>query len=154
MKKLITLLFVASFFNSYTQDTAKKKNQFQERLKIISDNYRAANETNTNKWIVQPELQNERLTQAFNQVIFGNSDLVDNASAFGYTQNKEKTTVSISSNFLLKDNAEHQYYLKSGINSTGSGSIFNFLNATALKYDYDYLLRPKTGGLRGKKVQI
>ncbi len=133
MKKLITLLFVVSFFNSYTQDTAKKKNQFQERLKIISDNYRAANETNTNKWIVQPELQNERLTQAFNQVIFGNSDLVDNASAFGYTQNKEKTTVSISSNFLLKDNAEHQYYLKSGINSTGSGSIFNLYSRNEWK---------------------
>jgi hypothetical protein len=75
---LLLSLFTFSIINSQTID--EKKARFQEKLDSVLSDYRTS--TNNKKQIVHPKLQNKRLTEAFNQVIFGSSDLVDNASAF------------------------------------------------------------------------
>ncbi|WP_343330530.1 hypothetical protein [Polaribacter staleyi] len=124
------LLFLAFLFfltansqskNNQEKDTLKqnKERLFQKQVTEIINAYQK------DSIIVQSELLNTRLSKAFNQVIFSSSDLVDNASAFGVSQNEEKTTVSVSTNFLLPDKSINQLFLKAGINSSGSGSVFN-----------------------------
>ncbi|MBO6606327.1 hypothetical protein [Psychroserpens sp.] len=74
---------------------------------------------------IQDKLFKENIAKAFNQVIFSSSDLVSNASAFGYTQNEEKTNVSISTNLRLGDESS-TWYLRTGANATGSKNVFEF----------------------------
>lgn len=126
---LLLSLFTFSIINSQTID--EKKARFQEKLDSVLSDYRTS--TNNKKQIVHPKLQNKRLTEAFNQVIFGSSDLVDNASAFGVSQNEDKTNVSVNTNFHLWGEAEKQLFLKAGINANGSGSVFNLYSRNEWK---------------------
>lgn len=75
--------------------------------------------------VIQDTLLNENIANAFNYVIFSSSDLVSNASAFGYSQNEEKTNVTISTNLRLGKELS-PIYAKIGANATGSKNIFNF----------------------------
>ncbi|WP_442267668.1 hypothetical protein ACSIGC_08360 [Tenacibaculum sp. ZS6-P6] len=119
MKAFITLVLFLSYIATYSQS---KREIFNKRLDSITSNYKGAHHGKT---IIQSKLLNERLTNAFNYVIFNNSDLVDNASAFGVSLNDEKTRVSVNTNFHLWGESKHQFFLKAGINANGSGSFFN-----------------------------
>ena len=121
MKTNVTLLMLFIFFIAQSQEDKIKL--FDQQLNAVSSEYR---DTGKGDGImVQRSLLNERLLKAFNQVVFNSSDLVGNASAFGISQNEEKTNVSVNTNFHLYGENVHQFYLKAGINANGSGSIFN-----------------------------
>ncbi|GAA3515509.1 hypothetical protein GCM10022393_31800 [Aquimarina addita] len=75
-----------------------------------------------NNSVIQSKLFDENMSTAFSNVIFSNSDLVSNTSAFGYSQNEEKTNVSINTNIKLKSTK----YLRIGASATGSKSVFEF----------------------------
>ena len=139
MKKTFLLLcfFSYTLLNAQTS-TIEKEKEFETKLKDVLDKYSTSSEMvdeNSKKktQIIEPILQNKRLTKAFNQVIFSNSDLVDNASAFGISQNKEGTTVSINSYFHLSGKSRNQLFLKAGINSVGGSGIFNLYARDAWK---------------------
>lgn len=133
MKRLILVLALLTFTITNAQTIDKKKARFQKELKAVIDTYRTSGDTNSEKLIIHQKAQNERLTKAFNQVIFSNSDLVDNASAFGISQNEKKTNVSVSTNFHLWGEAKRQLFLKAGINATGSGAVFNLYSRNEWK---------------------
>src|SRR5690606_28640199 len=69
---------------------------------------------------------------AFNHVIFSTSDLVTNSSAFGYTQNEEKTTISLNTNLRLGKESS-PLYANVGANTSGSSSIFEFYSEDTWK---------------------
>lgn len=82
------------------------------------------------KQVISPLLLNENLNSAFNNVVFSNSGLVSNASAFGYSQNKDKTNISANANFRIKKHTDNkmQWFLKVGINSVTDGNILGIYN--------------------------
>ncbi len=121
MKINVTLLMLLTFLTVHSQ--IDKTKLFDQQLNAVSSEYRNTGEEDG--MMVQGSLLNERLLKAFNQVVFSSSDLVGNASAFGISQNEEKTNVSVNTNFHLYGEDVHQFYLKAGINANGSGSIFN-----------------------------
>lgn len=93
-------------------------------------NYRTVLKTELSKYnieskTIQDKLLNENIAKAFNYVIFSSSDLATNSSAFGYTQNEEKTKVSINANLRLRGELS-PLYLKVGANATGGSNIFDF----------------------------
>lgn len=123
MKNLVLLsILMLTTPSLYSQSVSEKKEKFNKQLKFVIDDYKYNND---NSFVIQEELLNNRLSKAFNQVVFSSTDLVDNASAFGYTQNEEKTNVSVGTNFRLFGKSKHQFYMKAGLNANGSGSIFN-----------------------------
>ncbi|APZ47457.1 hypothetical protein BW723_14700 [Polaribacter reichenbachii] len=139
MKKTFLLLCLFSYIllNAQTS-TIEKEKVFETKLKDVLDKYTTStemvdNDSKKKTQIIEPILQNKRLTKAFNQIIFSNSDLVDNASAFGISQNKEGTTVSINSYFHLSGKSRNQLFLKAGINSVGGSGIFNLYARDAWK---------------------
>ncbi|WP_166962460.1 hypothetical protein [Yeosuana marina] len=94
------------------------------------ENYKKTLDTELNKYnlknyAIQDKLLKENISEAFNYVIFSNSDLVSNSSAFGYTQNKEKTNVSISANLRLGSKLS-PLYARVGANASGSKNLFEF----------------------------
>lgn len=164
MKRLLLIVSLLTFSVIYSQTITEKKEHFEIQLDSVLYPYKSKSKDTL--IVIQSKLQNERLTKAFNQVIFSSSDLVDNASAFGVSQNEEKTSVSVNTNFHLGGKARNQYFLKAGINANGSGSIFNlysknewknsigvsvgliwkfaaftFSNENKEKLDYNYALR-------------
>ena len=85
----------------------------------------AINKYDIENYAIQDTLLNENIAKAFNYVIFSNSDLVSNASAFGYSQNEEKTNISISTNLRLGKELS-PVYARIGANATGSKNVFEF----------------------------
>ncbi|WP_336070998.1 hypothetical protein [Mesoflavibacter sp. CH_XMU1404-2] len=85
----------------------------------------ALNKYDIKKYAIQDTLLNENIAKAFNYVIFSSSDLVSNASAFGYSQNEEKTNISISTNLRLGKELS-PLYARVGANATGSKNVFEF----------------------------
>jgi len=75
------------------------------------------------KMVIQPKLLDENLSKSFNEVVFASSDLVNGTSAFGYSQNKDKTNVSASTNFRLPK--LKNTFLEFGLKATGGSGIFN-----------------------------
>jgi len=126
MRIHLTLMSFLTCLIVYSQTEDHKKKLFKDQLKVISSEYKIEGDSIK---IIHSDLLNERLTKAFNQVVFSSSDLVDNASAFGISQNKEKTTVSVNTNFHLGGKNEDQWYLKGGINASGSGAIFDLYSS-------------------------
>ncbi|MBU3013089.1 hypothetical protein KO506_16875 [Polaribacter vadi] len=131
MKKIFLLLCLFWFALLNAQKTTNEKEKiFETKLKDVLGKYTTSSESLDKKFkkksqIIEPILQNQRLTKAFNQIIFSHTDLVDNASAFGVSQNEEGTTASINSYFHLKGKSRNQLFLKAGINSVSSSGIFN-----------------------------
>ncbi|MCR8666200.1 hypothetical protein NO995_00755 [Aestuariibaculum sp. M13] len=82
-------------------------------------------EYNIKNHVIQDTLLNENIATAFNYVIFSGSDLVSNSSAFGYSQNEEKTNVSVSSNLRLGKELS-PLYTRIGANASGSKNVFEF----------------------------
>jgi hypothetical protein len=74
--------------------------------------------------VISPILLNKKIEEIFNQLVFSNGDLVNNASAFGYSQDKDKTKISVSNNFKL-NSGTYLSYLKVGANASGTGNVFN-----------------------------
>ncbi len=99
--------------NSQNPNTIKYENQLNTSLSHYNNN------------AIQDTLMKENISNAFCYVIFSNSELATNASAFSYSQNKEKTTISINSNFRLGD-TESPYYIRAGANATGNKNVFEF----------------------------
>ncbi|NJB70908.1 hypothetical protein GGR42_001370 [Saonia flava] len=96
-------------------------------LKAQTPNYSSTLDIELGKYnikskAIQNKLFKENITTAFSHVIFSNSDLASNTSAFGYTQDEEKTNVTVNGNIKLQD----AIYLRLGANVTGSKSIFEF----------------------------
>lgn len=83
----------------------------------------AISKYNIKTMVIQKTLAEENIANAFNYVIYSSSDLVSNASAFGYSQNEEKTNVSINTNLRLGKELS-PYYVKVGASATGSKNIF------------------------------
>jgi len=133
MKNFILLISLLTYSLLYSQTNAEKITRFQIELNSVTTEYRTSSDEDKDKRITQYKLQNERLTKAFNQVVFGNSNLVENASAFGLSQNEEKSNVSVNSNFHLWGVAKRQLFLKAGINANGSGSVFNLYSRNEWK---------------------
>lgn len=79
--------------------------------------------------IIQYKLLSENITNAFNTVVFGNTNLAANSSAFGYSQNKDKTNVSANASFRLYK----KFYWSAGANVEGSGAIFEFYSDESWK---------------------
>lgn len=129
--KIFTLLFISLGLLSQAQDNSReiKKKLFNNSLDNVVNSYMTENNGKGN--VIQPSLLSERLSQAFNQVVFGNSNLVENASAFGVNQDEDAGTVSVNTNFRLNDNTNWALYLTTGINASGSGSIFNLYSENA-----------------------
>ena len=84
----------------------------------------ALREYNNSNKVVQNKLVAENLSTAFSYVIFSNSDLATNTSAFGYVQNKDKTNVSINGNFRLCKMCTNTF-IRFGASASGSNNIFN-----------------------------
>tara|TARA_R110002126_G_scaffold100897_1_gene232664 strand:- start:13013 stop:14479 length:1467 start_codon:yes stop_codon:yes gene_type:complete len=117
MKKVITVFFLIFFINiGYSQNKKPFKN-YEDKLNTSLKYY-------DNK-AIQNTLLKENIAQAFSFVIFSNSELATNTSAFGYSQNKEKTTISINTNFRV-GNTFSPYYIRAGANATGSKGAFAF----------------------------
>lgn len=83
----------------------------------------AISKYNIDTMAIQKTLAEKNIANAFNYVIYSSSDLVSNASAFGYSQNEEKTNVSINTNFRLGMELS-PIYAKVGASATGSKNIF------------------------------
>ena len=116
MKKASLFLSLILFgYIAYGQNSNSTK--FENQLNTSLEHY----ENNA----IQDTLLRENIAKAFSYVIFSNSELATNASAFGYSQNKEKTTISINSNIRL-GNTESPYYLRVGANASGSKNVFEF----------------------------
>lgn len=122
MKVLITLFAFFIGVIAYSQKQSYKDSIFDARLTSALTTY-------GEEKMIQDELLNNRLSSAFSQVVFSNSELVDNASAFGFSQNKDKSNVSVNTNFHLLGSAKNQLFLKSGINANGSGSFFDLYSS-------------------------
>jgi hypothetical protein len=91
--------------------------------------YQGNDSSDDDKRIIHPKLLNEQLKEIFNKLIFGKSDVVNSASAFGLTIKDDKT--SVSGNFNLPTNASSApvpSFIKLGLNASGKGKIFNFYN--------------------------
>lgn len=125
--KLTSLLILFTFLIVNSQTKEEKEKLFKKQLNNVVNSYEGYNykdKTNGDR-IVQDKLLNKRISNAFNQVVFGSSSLVDNATAFGVSLNKEKTKVSVSTNFHLIDYGRDQLYIKVGMNAGGSGGLFD-----------------------------
>jgi hypothetical protein len=156
MKKLIVLLSLFAITSVNSQTIKDKVDRFKYKLDTVLETYKTS--TNNYSQIVHPKLQNNRLSEAFNQVIFGSSDLVDNASAFGISQNEKKTNVSVNTNFHLWGEAKNQLFIKAGINANGSGSVFNLYSRNEWKSSvgasigFIYKFKGKTYSQEGKSL--
>src|SRR5690606_17200326 len=75
---------------------------------------------------IQNKLLKANSAEAFSYVVFSSSDVYSNTSAFGYTQNKDQTTVAAKANLRLGKNKTARSYLRVGANASGSQSIFEF----------------------------
>lgn len=73
--------------------------------------------------VVQDDLLLKIIDTVFNQVVFSSSNLVNNASAFGFSQNEEMTAISANANIKIGEMVAD--YLKVGVGATGRGSDFN-----------------------------
>lgn len=116
MKTFLITLFSIFFFSigfSQNPNTIKYENKLKTSLTHYHNN------------AIQDTLLRENIAQAFSYVIFSNSELATNASAFGYSQNKEKTTIAINTNIRI-GNTESPNYIRIGANATGSKNVFEF----------------------------
>jgi hypothetical protein len=118
MKKIIALFSISFFCIATLFGQPPTSQQYSDSLKSALDEY------DIEKYAIQDKLLKKNLAEAFNYVIFSNSDLVTNASAFGYTQNEEKTTVSVSTNFKLWSHWAIPNFITAGANASGSKNIF------------------------------
>ena len=120
--KSLTLITTALLIalNTFAQDspTPNYKTTFNTLL----------NKYHIKKQAIQDTLLNKNIATAFSYVILSNSDLAANTSAFGYTQNEEKTNVSINGNLRLGD-ALSPLFLRVGANATGNKSVFEFYSS-------------------------
>lgn len=76
--------------------------------------------------VIDENLLNRQMNNAFSTVIFSNSDFAKNTSAFGFSLNEEKTEFTGNTNFKLFDNHKNYVFLNFGINASGSSTIFSF----------------------------
>ena len=120
MKKLLPLVFLFLYSINSTGQTL----DYRTRLNTAVDFYNAN--------AIQNKLLDENIVKAFNNVVFSGSDLVSNSSAFGYSQNEEKTTISAATNFRLGKELSPAY-LKFGTNASGSNNIFEFYSEDTWK---------------------
>jgi hypothetical protein len=76
--------------------------------------------------IIHNRLLRDQMNEIFNNLIFGNDDLVANASAIGITVNEEKTNVNLSNNFQIFEQRfkEHPLFLRVGLSASGKGNTF------------------------------
>lgn len=110
-------LFIILFFASNL--FGQKIKGYQNTLDILLNEYDST-------YAIQDTLLNQNIATAFNYLIFSNSDLTTHSSSFGYTQNKEKTTISANANLRIGKNSTSRYYLRIGANASGSKNIFQF----------------------------
>ncbi len=107
---------------------AEQFNRYEKVQSKLLSEYRYKNnnvyEDGKNPQVISPILLNKKVEEIFNQLVFSNGDLVNNASAFGYSQDKDKTKISVNNNFKLHSGT-YLSYLKVGANASGTGNIFN-----------------------------
>jgi hypothetical protein len=114
---LLTLLLISLNIGFCFSQQVSQFDLYEAKLKTSLDHY--------DDKAIQDKLLRENIAQAFSYVIFSNSELATNSSAFGYSQNKEKTTISINTNFRI-GNTTSPYYIRAGANATGSKGVFAF----------------------------
>ena len=130
MNRAITLLLILLFSHFSFGQTDEEKaytELYKKTLDSLLNEYRYKPEgTEFKSQVISPDLLSENLRNAFNTVAFGSGDLVKNSSAFGYSQNEDKTNVSASANFKLPFQFHGDYYVTTGVYGQGSNNIFNF----------------------------
>lgn len=126
MKKITIILILSFFYSSiFGQQTPLTKAEFA-KLESGLDNELNSYDKDEDDKIVQDKLLRENILNAFNNVVFGNSNLVENSSSFGYSQNEEKTNVSASAMFKIFPKSISGLFISTGAGIQGSGSIFEF----------------------------
>ncbi|WP_424989318.1 hypothetical protein [Flagellimonas sp.] len=123
---LTIIIFLFAYFPIQAQNQA-----FYQAVKDSSDTYKIVEKKKRNKEdkkerskVINDSLLDQNLNKALSYVIFSNSDIASNNSSFGYSQDKEKTNVSINGNFRLGKNKN--VFARFGANASGSKSIFEF----------------------------
>ncbi|MBW1297027.1 hypothetical protein [Aquimarina litoralis] len=147
------LFFTLSIIFSYSQEvknqeetkdttvngieTPRETIEYKKYTQVLDkelDSYKIIEEKDSDVLkVVQFKLLNENIKNIFNQVVFGNSDLASGTSAFGYSQNTDKTNISASANFELDDDENALFFLTTGASIEGSGSVFEFYSEDSWK---------------------
>lgn len=105
-------------FHIYETSVEKVLQEYHYR-----DNLNYKSYSKRNNQVVQNDLLLKIIDTIFNQVVFSSNNLVNNASAFGFSQNEEMTTISANANIKIGEIVAD--YLKVGVGATGRGSDFN-----------------------------
>lgn len=105
-----------------TSDVLTMHANYANAYKQKSQGY--ANYGNPTGNVIHNSELDRQVLEIFNKLIFGNTDLVSNASAFGLVVDEEKTTASVGGNFKLNDAT----FVNLKFNAQGKGSTFNFYN--------------------------
>ncbi|WP_299214461.1 hypothetical protein [uncultured Dokdonia sp.] len=137
MKKLVLTLLITcicSISLSYSQENTSVQatiQAYKAELNLQLELYKITVDKKDTQ-VVQDSLLTKDLNEVFNSLIFTNTDLISNASAFGFTRNGDNTTISLSNNFKIKDSRSvKQSYLSVGVNANGMGSVFGLYSEDA-----------------------
>jgi len=115
---VVFLMTSNALLSQVTETTKPFEQEYTEKIEEELKKYEKS------KIVIQEKLLDENLSKAFGYVILSNSDLSSNMSAFSYSQNKEKTNVSINGNF--KPWKKRDFYIRFGATATGTKNIFEF----------------------------
>ncbi|WP_271767955.1 hypothetical protein [Aquimarina algiphila] len=141
MKK-ITLALLMNFIITigYCQDKNQLITNFNTALDTVINNYYTINSKGEIEidLAVQPKLLNENILNAFNTVVFSSTDLVTNASAFGYTQNKDKTNVTMNASYKIYTKSKWKLYGIAGTTIKGQGTLFDFYSDESWNNDVNF----------------
>ena len=96
-------------------------------------------------YVISDSLLNKNIKTAFNNVVFSSSNIVSNASAFGYSQNEEKSNVSANVNFHVnKKRKTNLQFVKVGLNTESNNGVLgiydrqSWSNTVGLNLGYIY----------------
>ncbi|WP_421805753.1 hypothetical protein [Flagellimonas sp.] len=123
MKNSIIILVFLMISNAlFSQKTETRKEFEEDYIKQVEEESKTYQKNEEPKKVIQKKLLDKNLSKAFGYVILSDSDLSSNMSAFGYSQNKDKTNVSVNGNIKLWK--KRDFYLRFGGTATGTKNIF------------------------------
>lgn len=124
-----SLVFFAVFQISVHAQTLT---DYENQVNISLNKYDAKN------WAVHPKVLDENIATAFSALVFGNSDVTTNTSAFGYVQNKDKTAITANANLPLSNTKVNTSFLRLGATAQGSSTIFDFYSDDSWKNGFSF----------------